>query len=219
MVLGAVGLAGWTWVQDHPEHNPYAPLDLRDPPGWATAAKLREARQDAGVCRAVLERSEVTFEALPEQGEGACYRPDRLQLGGQPLTPNTPPTTCPVALGMERWVSQANEIAITQFGSGIASIRHLGAYNCRRLYGRREGAWSEHATGNAIDIAGFELEDGTAISVLADWEGDPAKAEFLRQVRDAACEDFATVLSPDYNAAHRDHFHLDQAPRWGGVCR
>ena len=105
------------------------------------------------------------------------------------------------------------------FGSEIQRIEHLGAYSCRRLYGRDSGPWSEHATANAIDIAGFVLADGTRISVLNDWSGEGYKAQFLRRVRDDACNSFSTVLSPDYNAAHADHFHLDMSPRWRSVCR
>ena len=121
---------------------------------------------------------------------------------------------------MELWRTDSLEPAAQEiFGRDIARIEHLGAYSCRRLYGRDSGAWSEHATGNAIDIAGFVLEDGTRISVLGDWEGDDDEARFLRRVRDGACDAFATTLSPDYNAAHADHFHLDMTPRWSGVCR
>ena len=105
------------------------------------------------------------------------------------------------------------------FGSGVAQIEHLGTFSCRRLYGRSEGAFSQHATGNAIDVAGFRLDDDTFISVLGDWNDQGDKGQFLRRVRDGACSAFATVLSPDYNAAHADHFHLDQAGRWRSVCR
>ena len=104
-------------------------------------------------------------------------------------------------------------------GSEIKRIEHLGAFSCRRMYGGSDGPWSEHATANAIDIAGFVLEDGTRISLLKDWDGDGPKARFLRAVRDGACGSFATVLSPDYNAAHANHFHLDQDTRWMSVCR
>ncbi|MGB3738299.1 MAG: extensin family protein, partial [Pontixanthobacter sp.] len=98
-------------------------------------------------------------------------------------------------------------------------IVHYGAYSCRRLYGRTEGRWSEHATGNAIDIAGFVLDDGTRVMVLDDWSGSSDRALFLKDVRDDACDVFGTVLSPDFNAAHRDHFHFDQAGQDWGVCR
>ena len=104
--------------------------------------------------------------------------------------------------------------------SPVARVEHFGAYSCRRLYGRNEGPWSEHATGNAIDIAAFVLEDGRRIGVAGDWRNDDAEAAFLHSARDAACEVFGTVLSPDYNAAHADHLHFDQAARgFGAVCR
>jgi hypothetical protein len=220
LVLMIVVIAGWQWLQDHPEHNPWAPLDLRDPPGWATARKLAALRADVPACRAVLERSEVAFTELPATGEGACARPDRTQLSDYPLAPNTPAVTCPVAAALELWRRESVAPAARAIlGSEIARIEHLGAYSCRRMYGGADGPWSEHATANAIDIAAFVLEDGRRISVLGDWEGTNEEAAFLRAVRDGACESFTTVLSPDYNAAHADHFHLDQDDRWAGVCR
>ena len=135
-------------------------------------------------------------------------------------TPNSPAMACSVATSMELWRTKSVEPAARDIlGSELARIEHLGVYSCRRLYGRSEGAWSEHATGNAIDIAAFVLEDGRRISLLGDWSGEDDEAQFLRAVRDDACDLFATVLSPDYNAAHADHFHFDQDARWSGVCR
>jgi hypothetical protein len=216
----ALAIAGWQWLQDHPQHNPWAPLDLRDPPGWATRTKLARLKEDVGACRAVLARSEVAFTALDAAGEGECARPDRTRLGDYPLSPDTPSVTCPVAIALELWRRDSLAPAARQIlGSEIARIEHLGAFSCRRMYGASEGRWSEHATGNAIDIAGFVLEDGRRISVLGDWDKEGPEARFLREVRDGACKSFATVLSPDYNAAHADHFHLDQDGRWSGVCR
>jgi hypothetical protein len=102
----------------------------------------------------------------------------------------------------------------------VAHIEHLGTYSCRRLYGRDSGPWSEHATGNAIDIAAFVLEDGRRISVADAWKSTGSQGAFLHQVRNAACLVFGTVLSPDYNSAHADHLHFDQEARGlGGVCR
>lgn len=222
LLLAAVLVAGRAWLADHPEHNPWAPLDLRDPPGWATASKLRALHSDTAQCRAVLARSAIAFTTLPPAGEGTCARPDRTRLDRFPLSPEPPPTTCATAAALELW--RRNTItreAQATFGQAVARIEHLGAYSCRRLYGRDAGPWSEHATGNAIDIAAFVLEDGTRISVLRDWNGDdPDKVLFLRRIRNGACRAFTTVLSPDYNAAHADHFHLDMAQRsWGGACR
>ncbi|MEX0342219.1 MAG: extensin family protein [Erythrobacter sp.] len=213
-------LAGRVWLAEHPQHDPWAPLDLRDPQGWATGSKLLALRDDVAACRAVLERSEVAYDALAPVGEGECRRDDRTSLGDYPLSPGTPPVTCPAAIALILWQRDVVDPEAERiFGSKISRIEHLGAYSCRRLYGRDEGPWSEHATANAIDIAGFVLEDGTRINVLRDWSGEGAKERFLRRVRDGACDSFATVLSPDYNAAHADHFHLDMSDRWRGVCR
>jgi len=204
----------------HAEHNPVAPLDLRDPVGMATAHKLAALKHDVGACRAVLARSDIAFTALEPQGQGACARLDRTRLEGYPLAPDTPPVTCALAVSLELWRTTSLEPAArTILGSPVARIEHLGAYSCRRTYGSTDGPWSEHATANAIDVAAFVLEDGRRISLIGDWEGDDEEARFLRRVRDDACGVFATVLSPDYNAAHADHFHLDQAGRWSGVCR
>lgn len=220
LIVAGLLLAARGWLADHPQHNPWAPLDLNDPPGWATQSKLLALKDDPVECRAVLERSGVDFRALEPQGEGACRREDRTVLSVLPLSPNVPPTTCPVGIGLELWVHDVVQpAAIERFGVDVARIEHFGAYSCRRLYGRAEGRWSEHATGNAIDIAAFVLADGRRIAVLGDWAGEAEQAAFLRAVRDGACPLFATVLSPDYNAAHADHFHFDQSGRYMGVCR
>lgn len=220
LLLAALFIAGRSWLAAHPQHDPWAPLNLADPPGWATQAKLQALRSDTPQCRAVLQRSDVAFSALEPAGEGDCRRTDRTLLGAYPLAPDTPPTTCPLAVALHIWKRDTLEPAAREvFGSGIAQIEHLGAYSCRRLYGRDEGPWSEHATANALDIAAFVLDDGTRISVLGDWPGAGDKARFLRKVRDGACEGFATVLSPDYNSAHADHFHFDMSDRWRGTCR
>ena len=221
IVLGAAAVAARAWLAEHPGDNPWAPLDLSDEPGWATAAKIADLRGDPQQCRAVLDRSGVTYTALEPAGEGACARPDRTVLSESPLGPTQPASTCAVAAAFELWMRRSVQPAAEEIlGSPVVGVRHLGTYSCRRLYGRDEGPWSEHATGNALDVAGFTLEDGRSISLLQDWDGESEDAEFLRAVRDGACMAFGTVLSPDYNAAHADHFHLDQANRgFGGVCR
>lgn len=220
LLLGAVFVSGRTWLAENPQHDPWAPLDLDHPRGWATEAKLLALRGDAPACRAVLARSDVAFTTLDPAGEGPCGREDRTRLGDYPLAPDTPPVTCSTAVALEIWRRDTlGPAAANILGGKIARIEHLGAYSCRRLYGRAEGPWSQHATGNAIDIAGFVLTDGRRISVLSDWSGTGSEARFLRAARDGACAAFATVLSPEYNAAHRDHLHLDMGGGWSGLCR
>ena len=87
LLLAAAALAGRAWLKEHPEHDPWAPLDLRDPPGWATATKLRALVGDAATCRAVLGRSRIDFTALPAAGEGQCAAPDRTRLDDYPFAP------------------------------------------------------------------------------------------------------------------------------------
>ena len=226
LLLGAVLLGARAWLEDNPQHNPWAPLSLDDAPGWATQRKLAALRDDPAECRAVLERSGVAFRTLDPSGEGECRREDRIVLSEAPLSPRQPVSTCAVAAGVELWLGQSVQPAAEELlGSPVARVEHFGTFSCRRIYGRESGNWSEHSTGNAIDIAGFVLENGQRISVRRDWgssERDEASEEsvFLHRVRDAACGVFGTVLSPDYNAAHADHFHLDQEARgFGSVCR
>ena len=221
LVLTALALAGRTWLAENPQHDPWAPLDLRAERGWATATKLASLRGDVAECRAVLRRSEVAFTPLDATGEGACRREDRLTIGDLPLSPAAPQVSCPVAAGLYLWVEKDVQAAAQAiFGSPVQRIEQLGTYSCRRMYNAADAPWSEHATGNAIDISAFVLANGRRVSLLGGWAGEEDEARFLRDVRDAACDSFGTVLSPDYNAAHADHLHLDQGRNPGfGACR
>ena len=214
-------LGARAFLAQHPQHDPWAPLDLRAERGWATQAKLSRLRGDSARCQAVLSGSEVQFTALPAIGEGACLRDDRLTLDTMRFVPRFPQMTCPVAAGMVLWLEKdVQRLAQRILGTRVARIDQLGTYNCRRMYGDADAPWSEHATGNAIDIAGFQLEDGRRISLLHDWGNGEPTGQFLAEVRDAACSSFGTVLSPDYNAAHADHFHFDQGRSpMIGACR
>ena len=74
---------------------------------------------------------------------------------------------------------------------------------------RRRPPISEHAFGNALDIAGFTLADGRNITVKNGWHGTPEEQGFLHDVQLYACETFSTVLAPGYNVYHYDHIHVD----------
>ena len=100
-------------------------------------------------------------------------------------------------------------------GSRVSQVNHVGSFACRNI--ARSNRRSQHASANALDLAGFRLEDGTRITVARDWQGDDDKARFLREVKAAACNVFKITLSPEYNAAHHDHFHVDMGGF--GMCR
>lgn len=229
--LAVLGLVAVTllWVARHrPGDLPGTALDLGQPVGMFTGRKLAGLTTDRDSCLALLDRAGIAYETLAPKGEGQCRAPDQVRLDAGPplgvaLDPGDVAPSCPVAAALAMWNwNVVQPAALEHLGSRVASIEHLGSYACRRIYGRSEAAWSEHASADAIDVAVFVLVDGRRVSVVGDWAGEGDEAAFLHAVRDGACDLFATVLSPDYNAAHRDHLHLDQAERgaigWRG-CR
>jgi hypothetical protein len=219
-VITGLGLILWSTLRGRPQDLPWTPLDLGQPIGLMTGRKLTALTQSYPACRAALERAGVRYTALPPRsGEGQCGYSDgvRFTSGGARRIDFAPAglgVACPVAAALAIWEwNVVQPAAERHFGTKVTSIDHFGSYSCRRIYGRDAGTWSEHSTADAVDIAGFRLGNGTRITVARDWRGDNEKAAFLREVRDGACQLFATTLSPDYNAAHADHFHLDQADR------
>jgi hypothetical protein len=214
-------------VRGRPEDLPWTDLDLNQPLGLFTGRKLAALTDDFAGCRKVLDKAGVRYTALAplsEQGGQCGYRDAvRFRTGGPRrigLAPSDLGMSCPVAAALTVWEWEVVQPAAQRhFGQKVAEIEHFGSYNCRRMYNREGASWSEHSTADAVDIAAFRLADGTRITLVGDWEAKGSKARFLRDVRDGACGAFSTVLSPDYNAAHRDHFHLDQAKRMWRVCR
>ena len=219
-LLGTGAFLLWALARGRPQDLPWTPLDLGAPIGMFTGRKLTALTENFPQCRAQLDAAGVRYTVLPpRQGEGRCGYADgvRLTEGGARRIGFRPAglgVACPVAAALAMWEWDVVQPAAQRhFGHRVTTIDHFGSYACRRIYGRDAGTWSEHSTADAVDIAGFRLDDGRRITVIGDWQGDGAKAAFLREVRDGACKLFATTLSPDYNAAHRDHLHLDQANR------
>nr|WP_246587083.1 extensin family protein [Stakelama flava] len=227
-MLFVAGVVGWGYFRHHPQDVPWGQLDLAEKPGLFSGRRLAALTGDFDQCRALLTRAGVDYAVMPARKGEHCGYSDRVRIrpgGASPIRfrPAGLGTSCPVAAALVMWEWNGLQPAAQRyFGTKVVAIRHLGSYSCRRMYGRGSGAWSEHATADAVDVAGFVLADGREVSVLRDWKGDGENAAFLHAVRDDACDLFATVLSPDYNNAHRDHFHLDQAERGalgGRACR
>jgi hypothetical protein len=213
-VLVSAGWLAWyavdRWLP--PQHNPFKPLDLTLEPGWATGTKLDALAQDLPACFAALDRAGVAYTRIDrENDQPECALTDALTLD-QSLTPysSTLSMSCPLAASLYMWerhivIPAAEEILDT----GVERIETYGSWSCRRVNSAATGRWSEHASGDAVDIAGVTLDGGRRIMVLDAFTTDTPEGEFLRTIRDGACGIFSVTLSPDYNALHADHLHLD----------
>lgn len=147
--------------------------------------------------------------------------------------------SCPMVAGLAKWlVEDVQPLARKLLGTQVKRLRNVSSYVCRRRYGAANTRISEHAYANALDIAAFDLENGERVTVLGDWgpvklaeenakngaasqasaaepeDSKPTgKSAFLHALHESACKRFGTVLGPNANHAHRDHFHLDMKPR------
>ncbi|KQN35598.1 extensin [Sphingomonas sp. Leaf407] len=185
-----------------------------------TGATPRDTQQ----CYADLSAAGVRFSPLPDRDYGSgCVVLGAVQLLdiGVPVA-GLKAIRCPAARAMIGWIRHGVRPAARQMlGSDVVKIDSFGTYACRGIVGggaRSAGRVSEHGLANAVDIAAFVLADGRRISIERDWNGDDAdKREFLRVIQRSACKRFVTTLTPDYNAAHYNHLHLDMGGR--PLCR
>jgi hypothetical protein len=170
--------------------------------------------QSARQCLAGLKSKSVRFAGLPNKSfDGGCRMIDTIKLMdfGTPTT-NLGAMTCPLASSFTDWARYGVAPAAKHYlGSEVVKIETMGTFNCRAVNGSRSGKLSEHAFANAVDVSAFVLRDGRRISVLNGWRGSSAEQAFLRRLHQSACKRFGTVLGPEYNAAHANHFHFDMA--------
>ncbi len=128
---------------------------------------------------------------------------------------------CPMVSALDRWITESMQPAAQRwFRQPVVEIKQISAYSCRGMNGQPGARISEHAFGNALDIASFTLADGRKITVKNGWRGSPEEQGFLRDIQGAACEQFNTVLAPGSNRFHYDHFHFDLMRRGSGhrIC-
>lgn len=196
--------------------NPKKPLLISDDVTPITALKLTGALATKASCLSVLDTGNVRFTALSGlEVSNNCGIENRVRLsrvGAAAMRPVN--TSCPITLRTAMWEQHSLQPAAkAHLGARIKEILHYSSYNCRRIRGSGN-RWSTHATGEAIDVAGFVLTDGRTITLLKDWEKEQ---DFFNAIKQGACQWFKTVLGPDYNSLHRDHFHLQSVGR--GTCR
>lgn len=220
VLLGAaLLLALWRgWLDVAPRFNPWAPLDVRETPNLLTPFKLWRLSEDRELCDLALATSELRVTRLPDSTpHPGCPVENAVRIQGARVGLSSSfMATCPLAVSFvlfERHGLQPAAQAV--FGQPVTRVEHVGSFACRSIAGSQRP--SQHSYANALDMVGFRLRDGQHISVLRDWPREDDKARFLRLVQAAACDSFNVTLGPEYNAAHRDHFHVDMG-MWR-MCR
>jgi hypothetical protein len=190
-------------------------LSLDHPSSLFLDWQLAELRHEPELCRRVLTAPHIDAVVVPDHpltdGCGWLNSVRLTRAGGARISVDK--LSCEVSAALALWMThEVQPLARSLLGERVASVRHLGAYTCRNIVGSRfwKHIRSEHATANAIDIAGFTLTDGRRISVLRHWTGDTQYSRFLRAVHQRACRFFRAALGPDFNNLHKNHFHLDR---------
>ena len=184
-------------------------------------------------CEAALEQAGVTFteSRIPvhrsKSGTHVCGAEQVVRVAKTPggiqwgRGRSGPKIACGMGMALIAFETIVLEEAQAHFGKDVVRVEHMGTYNCREM-AAYPGWVSEHSYANALDIKAFVLEGGTSISVLDDWtlptkgrvtKAQRAAASFLREVSRRAYEEevFSVVLTPAFDRAHRNHFHLDLA--------
>ena len=184
----------------------------------AAAAERRQAVARGTLCGDPAIQGKA-IGSIP--GPGACGVDGAVEVrsvAGVTLQP-APTIDCTTASALKAWVAQGVKPAVGTTGGGVSRLRVVGHYSCRNRIGGGASRLSEHALGRAVDIGGIGLKSGREITVLTDWNRGEAGRQLQAMWR-AACGPFGTVLGPNANAAHRDHFHFDTARyRSGSYCR
>ena len=154
------------------------------------------------------------------EGRGGCGIDDAWRVSavaGIPLSRDVR-LSRRAMVALDRWVAQGAIPAVGSQGGGLAQLRVAADYACRTRNNRPGARLSEHTLGNAIDFSGFVLRDGTRLTVLNDWTS--ANRGVMRRLWQSACGPFGTVLGPNADRFHQDHFHFDVAEyRSGSYCR
>jgi hypothetical protein len=199
------------------QYDPFAPPDLREAPSWFRSLKLKNLDLDPQVCLQSIKQTGIVSTLSPDKLRSPnCYLEDTLVLERMSVARIKPEQTrCNIAARLYLWERHVVQPAAQRyFGQGVKEITHFGSYSCRTI--ARSSYMSEHSTANAFDISGVRLANGKMISVLRNWKANDRESEFLHEVHKGLCDYFNLTLSPDYNADHTDHFHVDMG--WVRGC-
>ena len=212
MIAGV--LVAWRegWIALPRNALPWQTPDLTQPPGWFAHLQMDRLAADPEACRAVLAKAGVGYTSIPDRRTTpGCGYTDAVFLDKPLIAFNRrTPATCGMAAALTWYEHEVDAVAEQSLGRRVVRITQLGTYACRNVNAAADRARSEHATANAMDIAGFVLDDGRVVSVARDFNMATPEGRFLAGAHAAACRIFNVVLGPDFNTLHADHFHVDQ---------
>ncbi len=180
-------------------------------PVWRTQA------ENACFARKLVTLSNTIVSAPEIDGPGICgmTRPLRVSAlaDGAVGVDKALTIDCPMIPALEGWLRDiVQPDAEARFGQKVATLNVFGAYSCRSIDNMAGERLSEHAFGNAVDVAGFRLTDGRKVEFVRDWRNaGTQEAAFLHEVHAGACRYFTTVLGPGADVFHYNHIHLDLA--------
>ncbi len=186
------------------------------------AAPAENAQPEPAIDQACLDRlgaAGIEFESitLPPGVKSGCAIDTPVRLKAVKLAPrwrtsirlpDEPTLSCRFGERFGHWLRDlvapliAGELAVE-----LKSVRTGPGYECRNRNRAEAGKISAHASGQAADVASFELANGRTLTVKPD--GDEHMQATVTAIRVAACGWFTTVLGPGSDAAHTDHMHVD----------
>lgn len=183
----------------------------------------RKGSDDAGIKKMCKDRKlrGVKVGNVPGKLNGCGIRKDAIKLYSVSGVSLSRPAVmeCDTAKALKKWVEGGMESSVGRYGGGVVELKVAAGYSCRTRNSRPGAKISEHGKGRAIDVSGFELKNGNTISVRKDWGGGK-KGRILKKMHKKACGPFGTVLGPNADRYHKDHFHFDIAKHRGGpYCR
>jgi Extensin-like protein C-terminus len=180
-------------------------------PVWRTQA------ENACFARKLVTLSDTIATAPEIDGPGICGMTRPLKVSaladGAVGVDKVLTIDCPMIPALEAWLRDiVQPDAEARFGQRVVTLKVFGAYSCRSIDNMAGARLSEHAFGNAVDVAGFTLADGRSLEFVRDWKSaGTQEAAFVHEVHAGACQYFTTVLGPGADVFHYNHIHLDLA--------
>lgn len=231
-----------SYPQQRPYEAPRATYDQREPPrsqyprafdpreddwrdeGYPRGSRTNQSAHPQQRAPMSPRTSDAPYTTAPAQSPRMTPVPSLGPRRPIQATASVSPAAtlaCPIVSALDIWIKDSVQPAANRwFNQPVVEIKQISAYSCRGMNGQPGARISEHAFGNALDIAAFILADGRKVTVKDGWRGAPEEQGFLRDIQAAACEQFTTVLAPGSNAYHYDHIHVDLMRRSSGrrIC-